>query len=452
MRAVDLILKKRSGNELHEDEIRFLVNSYVKNTIPEYQIAAFLMAVYFQGLSNRETSLLTQLMIDSGDVINLEKLEGFSRNSLVDKHSTGGVGDKVSLILAPIVAAAGAQVPMMSGRGLGHTGGTLDKLESIPGYSTALSPADFARIIDTCGFAMTGQSKRIVPADKKLYALRDVTGTVESVPLITASILSKKFAEGTQQLVFDVKCGTGAFMKTVEKARELAESLVRVGQELGRGTTAVITRMDAPLGTKVGNFLEVEESIACLSCEGWQADFSSGNFVIHGESADLMEVTLHLAAHMLSISGIAENFDTGLRRSVELLRNGKALDRFWQNVELQKGQRAECEALIGNRDGLFRKEITAPRGGCLQSLDAQRIGEASVLLGAGRSRASDTVLPDVGIEVHAKPMAILAKGEKVLTLFARDETKLAAAATHVSGIADIGAEEKIEEPQIISVI
>ncbi|MGI9256482.1 MAG: thymidine phosphorylase, partial [Salinispira sp.] len=194
MRAVDLILKKRSGNELHEDEIRFLVNSYVKNTIPEYQIAAFLMAIYFQGLSNRETSLLTQLMIDSGDVINLEKLEGFSRNSLVDKHSTGGVGDKVSLILAPIVAAAGAQVPMMSGRGLGHTGGTLDKLESIPGYSTALSPEDFIRIIDTCGFAMTGQSKRIVPADKKLYALRDVTGTVESVPLITASILSKKFA------------------------------------------------------------------------------------------------------------------------------------------------------------------------------------------------------------------------------------------------------------------
>lgn len=437
MRALDIIIKKRSGDELNREEIRFLMDGYVAGDIPEYQISAFLMAVFFQGLNSTETSLLTQAMIDSGDVIKLDSLQGYAGNYLVDKHSTGGVGDKVSLILAPIVAAAGAQVPMMSGRGLGHTGGTLDKLETIPGYSTALSPAEFVKIIDACGFAMTGQSARIVPADKKLYALRDVTGTVESVPLITASILSKKFAEGTQHLVFDVKCGKGAFMKTPEQAEKLARSLVRTGKELGRGVIALISRMDSPLGVKVGNFFEVEESIACLRCEGWEADFENGALNLRGGSADLMEVTLHLAAHMLVLSSVAKDFNEGMERSLDVLRKGTALEHFWQNVALQGGRRQDCLDLIGRRDGLLTRDISAGADGFLKGLDAYKIGVASVLLGAGRNVASDKVLPDVGIELHASPGTRLVRGEKVLTLFARDEARLEAAADCLEGIVEL---------------
>ena len=248
MRALDIIVKKRHGDALSQEEISFLVRGYVDGSIPEYQISAFLMAVFFRGMTPQETGFLTREMISSGETIDLSAVGG----TFVDKHSTGGVGDKVSLILAPLAAVCGLQVPMMSGRSLGHTGGTLDKLESIPGYRTDLSPARFAEIIGTCGFAMTGQSRDVVPADRQLYALRDVTGTVESVPLITSSILSKKFAEGADALVFDVKTGPGAFMKTRDDARELAQSLVNTGKSLGKQIVAVLTRMDSPLGSKVG--------------------------------------------------------------------------------------------------------------------------------------------------------------------------------------------------------
>ena len=450
MRVLDLILKKRNAGELSEEEIRFLIRGYVDGSIPEYQVSAFLMATYWRGMSEREISILTRTMIDSGEVMDISSLSGHAANLLVDKHSTGGVGDKVSLILAPIVAAAGAQVPMMSGRGLGHTGGTLDKLESIPGFSTALSMEDFVRVIAASGFAMTGQSKAIVPADKKLYALRDVTGTVESIPLITASILSKKIAEGAQHLVFDVKYGLGAFMKTPEEALVLAQSLVRVGKELKRGVSALITNMDAPLGTKVGNFLEIEESISCLSCEGWEASLQSDALTIEGGSADLMEVTLHLAAQMLKVTGLVPNLATGLARSLEVLRNGQALHHFWQNVALQGGRKESCEELVGKRDGLIQKELLAPQTGYIRKLDAYKVGMAAVLLGAGRNIASDVVLPDVGLEVHTKPGDWLEKGEKVLTLYARKRETMNTTFEHLEGVIEMGT-TPIERPPMIHI-
>ncbi|HOX33997.1 MAG TPA: thymidine phosphorylase, partial [Spirochaetales bacterium] len=287
MRAVDIIMKKRGGAELAREEIAFVVKGYVDGSIPEYQVSAWLMAVFFRGMSPRETADLTELMLRSGKTMDLSGIAG----PFVDKHSTGGVGDKVSLILAPLVAACGVKVPMMSGRALGHTGGTLDKLESIPGYRTGLSEADFRAFIQADGFAMTGQTAEIVPADKKLYALRDVTATVESIPLITASILSKKVAEGSEALVFDVKSGPGAFMKTVADAEALARSLVSTGTAMGKRIVGVITDMTEPLGRMVGNFLEIEETLDCLEGRGPE---------------DLMEVTMRLSAWMLVAGGKAK--------------------------------------------------------------------------------------------------------------------------------------------------
>jgi pyrimidine-nucleoside phosphorylase len=448
MRAIDIIMKKREAGELSEAEISFLINGYVDGSIPEYQVSAFLMAVFFQGMTARETSVLTNKMIESGSVIDLSGLDAYRAGALVDKHSTGGVGDKVSLILAPMVAAAGAQVPMMSGRGLGHTGGTLDKLESIPGYSTALDPRRFAEIIASCGFAMTGQSKDIVPADKKLYALRDVTATVESVPLITASILSKKFAEGAQHLVFDVKYGAGAFMKTDADARILAESLVRTGQELGRGVTAVITNMDVPLGSMVGNFLEVEESIACLENRDWNCDIIGGVPKVTGRSGDLMEVTITLSAWMLVVSGIAADFAEALDRSLSVLADGSALGKFWENVALQGGDRGAAEKLVGVRDGLTVRDISAPATGFLSRMNAYKVGSASVILGAGRNVASDDVLPDVGIEVLHKPGEKVDAGQPLLRLFAREESALDRAEEYLADALDI-SEDPPRIPDII---
>ncbi len=448
MRALDIIMKKRDGGELSEEEIRFLIRGYVDASIPEYQISSFLMAVFFRGMSARETSVLTTEMIRSGTVMDLSSLAAFDSGSLVDKHSTGGVGDKVSLILAPMAAAAGAQIPMMSGRGLGHTGGTLDKLESIPGYSTALRQDEFIDIISRCGFAMTGQSADIVPADKKLYALRDVTATVESVPLITASILSKKFAEGAQHLVFDVKYGSGAFMKTPEEAQELARSLVRTGQELDRGVTAVITNMDVPLGYMVGNFLEVEECIACLDCRGWEADFDSRGLLISGRSADLMEVTITLSAWMLVVSGIAKDFSHAVEKSLEVLRDRTALSRFWQNVELQGGSQKKAEALVGQRKSVTSHSIAAEDSGYLAKMDAFKVGTASVLLGAGRNVASDDVLPDVGIEIHKKPGDEVRSGDPLLTLFARDKKSLDNAREYLADALAV----KREAPEKVGII
>ena len=299
MRAVDIIMKKRGsilnpkGSELSKEELDFLINGYVKGDIPDYQISSWLMAVYFNGMTFAETGLLTEIMLHSGDVIDLSGLTG----PFVDKHSTGGVGDKISLPLAPMVAACGVKVPMMSGRALGHTGGTLDKLDSITGYKSQIPPEEFKTYLQKTGFAMTGQTKQIVPADRLLYALRDVTGTVESIPLITASILSKKVAEGSEALVFDVKYGSGAFMKTKEAATELATSLVKTAQAMGKKASALITNMNTPLGYKTGNFLEIEETVECLQGKG---------------PADVMELTYALGVEMLILGGITDSKEKAL--------------------------------------------------------------------------------------------------------------------------------------------
>lgn len=408
MRAVDLIVKKREGGALSREQIAFLVQGYVSGSVPDYQMSALAMAIFFRGLSFEETGFLTRAMIDSGDAIDLSDLPG----PLVDKHSTGGVGDKVSLVLAPLAAACGCRVPMMSGRALGHTGGTLDKLESIPGYRTDLSLERFRQVLAECGYAMTGQSERIVPADRLLYALRDVTGTVESIPLITASILSKKFAEGAQSFVFDVKCGSGAFMKTPERAKELAVSLVRTGASLGRRVRAVISDMDQPLGRTAGNFLEVREVIDGLQGRG---------------PADLMQLTLRLTAHMLVLGGIRGDLASSEKLCRDRLADGSAWALFLRNAELQGGS---VEVLLDPSRGPRARHLEplkADRSGYLARIDAYRVGLACGLLGASRARKEDPVLPEVGIELLRTTGDPLRAGEELCLLHARDPERCAEA-------------------------
>ncbi|MFP4209768.1 MAG: thymidine phosphorylase [Alkalispirochaeta sp.] len=408
MRALDIVLKKRDGEPLTQAEISFLVRGYVDGSIPEYQVSAFLMAVYFQGMTPEETGYLTREMIASGETIDLSALPG----PLVDKHSTGGVGDKVSLVLAPVAAACGVQVPMMSGRSLGHTGGTLDKLESIPGYRTDLTPQRFAEIIGECGFAMTGQSKAVVPADRKLYALRDVTGTVENVSLITSSIMSKKFAEGADALVFDVKTGPGAFMKTVEDARRLADSLVRTGRSLGKKIVAVLTRMESPLGAKVGNFLEVEESLAMVG-----APAAIERVPNDRRSEDLLNVTLRLTGWMLVAAGIAKTVDEGVARCREAINDGSAWKLMERNITAQGGDLEALTARLGTFRAPVSATIDAGSGGVLTGIDAYRVGMGGVYLGAGRNTSADTVHPDVGFEVLHKPGDTVIAGEPLIRVW-----------------------------------
>ena len=401
MRAVDCIMKKRDGAQLSREEIEFLIRGYVRGEVPDYQMASFAMAVFFQGLGFAETGWLTRAMIDSGEVIDLSSLPG----PLVDKHSTGGVGDKVSLILAPLAASCGITVPMMSGRALGHTGGTLDKLESIPGYRTDLATERFVAVLREVGFAMTGQSERVVPADRKLYALRDVTATVESVPLITASILSKKFAEGARALVFDVKCGCGAFMKSFGEAEALASSLVATGESLGRKVGAVITDMDQPLGRMVGNFLEVREVIDCLRGRG---------------SEDLMEVTLRLTARMLLLGEIARDMAEAEELCRRKIADGSAWRKFVDNVAAQGGETRAVEDPSSVPKAPLILPLRAKKAGFVQRIDAFRVGLASVLLGAGRSTKDDPVFPEVGVELLKTQGEAVKEGEALCRLHARE--------------------------------
>ncbi len=403
MRAVDLIMKKRDGASLTEEEIKFLVDGYVKGDIPDYQIASFLMAVFFRGMSFEEASNLTRVMIESGDVYDL----GDIKQPLVDKHSTGGVGDKVSLILAPLAASCGVKVPMMSGRGLGHTGGTLDKLESIPGYSTTLTKREFIEGLKKVGYCMIGQSERVVPADRKMYALRDVTATVESIPLITASILSKKFAEGANALVFDVKSGSGAFMKTLEDSVALAESLVKTGNQLGKRIVAVISDMNTPLGRKVGNFLEVEEAVECLK----------GNC-----PDDLYRLTLKLTAWMLVLGGIRDNVDEALKLCEEKIKDGSAFNKFLENVEYQHGDTEVILDLSKGPKAKYKKALLAERSGYID-IDAFKVGLATVTLGAGRSKKEDKVLPAVGVEFLKVKGDSVNSGDEICFVYAEEEDR-----------------------------
>jgi len=405
MRAVDIIMKKRDGGELSREEILFLIGGFVAGEIPDYQVSAWAMAVFFKGMTPEETAALTAVMLKSGKTIDLSGIQG----PFVDKHSTGGVGDKTSLILAPLVASLGIRDPMMSGRALGHTGGTLDKLEAIKGYRTSLSVEEFRNIISRDGFAMTGQTKEIVPADRLLYALRDVTGTVESIPLITASILSKKAAEGTEGLVLDVKFGSGAFMKEAARGEALAKSLVDTGKALGLKITALLTDMDEPLGNKVGNFLEVEESLDCLEGKG---------------SSDLMEVTLELAARMVVLGGKAKDPKEGRKICEAALAGGKPRELFLQNVKSQGGNPEELLKMRGNYRSEFTADLHAEKEAFISRIDAWKVGHASVQLGVGRNRTEDSVCPTAGVEFHKKRGDAVKKGDRIMSVWAADKAGL----------------------------
>ena len=409
MRTVDIIMKKRDGHALERDEIVAFVNGVTSGAWQDYQASALLMAIVLRGMTPQETAWLTDAMVYSGIRVDLSDLPGVK----VDKHSTGGVGDKSSLILAPIAAACGVPVPMMSGRGLGHTGGTLDKLESIPGFRTGLTLDEMRAALQRTNCAMLGQTSQIAPADKKLYALRDVTATVESIPLISASIMSKKIAEGIDALVLDVKTGSGAFMKTDADSRRLAEMLVSIGNASGVKTEAVITDMDMPLGVAVGNALEV---IECL-------DILKGR----PSAADLVDSTIELTLRMLLLGGVASDRADAERRVRDAISSGAALECFRRIVEGQGGDPRAVDDYSRMPVAPSRVVITADRAGYVARLDALLIGRASVELGAGRNRVDEAVDPAVGILIKAKPGTQVSAGDAVLELHYRDAAKLDAA-------------------------
>ncbi|GHU99240.1 thymidine phosphorylase [Spirochaetia bacterium] len=426
MRAVDIIMDKRAGKELSPTELQFLIGGYVAGEIPDYQVSAWAMAVFFNGMSPAETAALTDVMLKSGAVIDLSGIPG----PFVDKHSTGGVGDKTSLILAPLIASLGIRDPMMSGRALGHTGGTLDKLEAIPGYRTNLTVEQFRDILKKDGFAMTGQTRDIVPADRLLYALRDVTGTVESIPLITASILSKKVAEGADALVLDVKYGSGAFMKSPEDGEKLARSLVDTGKAMGKRIIALLTAMDEPLGNMVGNFLEVEESLDCLEGNGLRDP--SG-------PTDLMEVTLALAARMAVLGGKATNADEGRRLCEAALATGKPRQLFLDNVASQGGDVKKLLDLRGKYRSPITAAVKARTAGYITRIDAWKVGHAGVQLGVGRNRTEDAVSPTAGVQFHRKRGAAVKPEDVIMTVWARDEAGLAAALPQLEDAVEYGS-------------
>jgi len=408
MRAVDIIVSKRDGRTLTREEIRYVVDGVTNGTLPDYQASALLMAILLRGMTREETAALTDAMVHSGIRVDLGAVPGRK----VDKHSTGGVGDKTSLVLAPLAAACGVPVPMMSGRGLGHTGGTLDKLESIPGFRVDLSLEEMKAALARVGCAMIGQTSQIAPADKKLYALRDVTGTVESIPLISASIMSKKIAEGIDALVLDVKTGSGAFMKTERDSRELAESLVSIGNASGVKTEAIITTMDAPLGRAVGNALEVIECIEVLKGV---------------DSADLVDVSVELAARMLVLGGVAENREAAEQKVRGAIASGAGLDRFRRIIEAQGGDPKVIDDYTRLPQAPYHHIVAAPRAGYVGAIDAELVGRASVALGAGRDRVEDPVDPAVGILLAAKPGDAVRAGDPVLEVHYRDRGRLEAA-------------------------
>jgi pyrimidine-nucleoside phosphorylase len=397
MRTVDVIRRKRDGGTLRRREIQHFVAGVTDGTIPDYQAAALLMAIVLRGMSADETAQLTDAMVQSGVRVEFDGQFGIP----VDKHSTGGVGDKTSLILAPLAIACGAAVPMMSGRGLGHTGGTLDKLESIPGFRTALSLEEFRAAVAAVGGALIGQTAEIAPADRRLYALRDVTGTVESIPLISASIMSKKIAEGIGALVLDVKTGGGAFMKTLDDARRLAQSLVAIGNASGVRTEAVVTRMDAPLGLEVGNANEVIESIETLKGKG---------------PADLERLSVLLAARMLVLAGVADSQDAAEHSVRRSLASGTGVEAFRRIIEHQGGDARVIDDYGRLPQAPDEYRVAAPRSGTVTNLDAEAVGRAAVALGAGRGTLDDVVDHGVGITIVAPPGTVVSAGEPVLIL------------------------------------
>ena len=397
MRMYDIINKKKAGKELSEQEIRFFINGYNAGDIPDYQAAAFCMAVYFKGMTDAETAYLTFAVRDSGEKISFPDIKGIR----VDKHSTGGVGDKTSLIVAPAAAALGVKIAKISGRGLGHTGGTVDKLESIRGFNCNLGKEEFQRAVNQKGIAIVGQSADLAPADKKLYALRDVTATVDSMPLIASSIMGKKLALDDECIVLDVKCGSGSFMKTFEKSRELARLMVQIGKSAGRKTMALITDMNAPLGNAVGNTLEVVEAINTLKGQG---------------PADLTQLCVALAANMLVLAGNADysECENAVKR---VLADGSALKKFRDMVEIQGGDVSWVDDTEKFPKARYRHDVTAPESGYVCSVDAEGYGLASLMLGAGRNKIEDKIDSTAGVVLAKKTGCKVEKGEIIATLY-----------------------------------
>ena len=415
MRMYDIILKKRANLPLTDEEIRFVIDGYVRGDIPDYQVSALLMTIVFNGMNARELGTLTLAMAQSGNMVDLSNIDGIT----VDKHSTGGVGDKTTLIIAPLVAACGGKVAKMSGRGLGHTGGTIDKMESIPNLKVSLEKDAFINQVNKIGLAVIGQSEGLAPADKKLYALRDVTGTVDSIPLIASSVMSKKLASGAQAILLDVKVGSGAFMKNIEDARELAKAMVDIGKENGRSVKAILTDMDRPLGHDIGNALEIREVIDTLKGHGPE---------------DLTHECIIMAAHMLVLSHICD-YETALSRVQEALDSGAALERLRMMIDAQGGDSRviDDESLLAI--GKFTYDVTAPQDGYITYMNTEQCGIASVMLGAGRTVKDGPIDYSAGIVMHKKTGDAVRMGERIATLYASDESLFTnAAQTYLAAI------------------
>lgn len=407
MRIYDIIMNKRNGKELSKEEIEFFVKGVSDGSIPDYQISALLMAIYFQGMTDKETAILTTFMAQSGDMVDLSSIEGIK----VDKHSTGGVGDKTTLVIAPIVAACGVKVAKMSGRGLGHTGGTVDKLESIPNLETSLDRESFFKVVNETGLSVIGQSGNMVPADKKLYALRDVTATIESIPLIAGSIMSKKIAAGSDCILLDVKTGSGAFMKTVDDSIELAQAMVAIGENVGRHTIALVTDMDIPLGYAIGNSLEVIESVKTLKGNG---------------PDDLTNVCINLATNMLYLAKKG-TMDECRELVHKVINDGSALERLKAMVKAQGGDVSVIEDTNNFEKSRFSHEVTAREMGYITHMDTEKCGISSVILGAGRETKDDSIDFSAGIILKAKYGDKVKCGDVLAVMYSNDETKFEAA-------------------------
>lgn len=434
MRPQDVIRKKRDGKQLSREEIAFFIEGVTQGTIADYQISALLMAIYLNGMNDTEQAMLTEAMLHSGNTLDFSDIA----KPKADKHSTGGVGDKTSLLIAPMVAACGVCVPMISGRGLGHTGGTLDKLESIPGYRVDLSATEFERVLKTVGYAMSGQTAELAPADKKMYALRDATSTVEAIPLIVASIISKKGAAGLEAMVIDVKVGSGAFMRDEERARMLAHALVRTGNSCGIRTRALLTDMNQPLGRAVGNSLEVKECIELLRGEAQEG------------ARPVQDLSLELSAHMLVLSHVDDSLEAARDRLRKILSSGKALECFRSNVEAQGGDARVCDepakVLPLVRESF---KVESPGSGFVTRVDTAEIGHAIAAIGGGRVRIDDSIDPSVGFIAEVKIGDRVDAGGLLGTIYCRDESKARDAAQAIQAAYEIGDQPLTELPLLM---
>lgn len=424
---IDLIEKKRSGGELTKEEIEFFVTGYTEDTIPDYQVSAFLMTIFYQDMTDEEITYLTLAMANSGDVIDLSSINGVK----VDKHSTGGVGDTTTIVLAPLVASVGVPVAKMSGRGLGHTGGTIDKLEAIPGFKVELPNEDFLRFVNESQVAVTGQSGDLAPADKKLYALRDVTATVDSIPLIASSIMSKKIASGADAIVLDVTTGDGAFMKNIDDASRLAKTMVNIGKLAGRNTMAVISDMSQPLGEAIGNTIEVVEAIETLKGHG---------------PADLTEMVYVLGSQMVVLAGKAETLEEARGMLIEAVESGAALEKFKVMIANQGGDADIVDHPEKMAQAKYVIELPAKESGCVREIHAENVGIAAMLLGAGRKTKEDVIDYSVGVKLHKKVGMMVEAGEPLVTVYANRED-IAEVREMLYNNIEIG--ETVEEPVLV---